>query len=465
MTNYHSFNSYITKNQIRGFISNPSLVLVAFASAFFPRIIEAMGAPAPINFLHFCITPIVCLLVYLRCGKTSFKQKSIVRSILIGLYVYFAVSTASAIVNNAGAVNIFLNFMIQSEPFLVLSAIISIPFNEQYLGKFRRWVMGFGLLHIVLSLGQYLALKAGILTYSRLTLNDNVQGVFYLSNGGHVVGGTVVFIYAIYFYITAKKAGFGLRAAVLAAGFLEILVADAKQVLLVAAVAWIVLIISRTNDIKKTLKYTLLAAVVIYGFYWCIYNIDVAYLSSFRTWIRPEIYGPNGDATLQKLLPLRSIPEYYTSILNWFLGLGPGHTVGRIGGWMIRDYDSLLDPLGATRHPVVQSIWDYWLSGYLDSSFFSPFWTWAGIWGDGGFIGLGVYVSLWVLLWNRVCVDDLSRFLLLNVIVNGFIMTGMEEPGFMLTIAVLLGLRWHELNPVSSQIRQSFFNGKNRYLA
>lgn len=225
------------------------------------------------------------------------------------------------------------------------------------------------------------------------------------------------------------------------------------------------LIISRTKNIAITLRYTIIAALTIYAIYWCIYNLDIDYLRSYRTWIRPEIYGPNGDATVQKLYPIRTIPEYYTSLLNWFFGLGPGHTVGRIGGWMIRDYASLLNPLGATRHPVVSSVWSYWNGSYLNSSFFSPFWGWAGVWGDVGFIGLGIYAGLWWLLWTRVCVDDLSRFLLLNVLVNGFIFTTMEEPGFMLAVAMLLGLRWHELNPRTvSRALSASWDGPNPYL-
>lgn len=132
---------------------------------------------------------------------------------------------------------------------------------------------------------------------------------------------------------------------------------------------------------------------------------------------------------------------------------------------MIRDYASLLNPLGATRHPVVSSVWSYWNGSYLNSSFFSPFWGWAGVWGDVGFIGLGIYAGLWWLLWTRVCVDDLSRFLLLNVLVNGFIFTTMEEPGFMLAVAMLLGLRWHELNPRTvSRALSASWDGPNPYL-
>lgn len=456
---------YKTTSKLKGFISNPGLVLIAFATAFFPRIIEAMGAPSPINFVHFIIVPLLCLVVYLRCRRPSIRQRSIMQSILVGLYTYFAVSGISALINGAGAVNIFLNFMIQAEPFLLMAAIICIPFDAEKLNRFRNWILVFGAIHLALAFGQFIGLETGIIAHQRMTMQDNVQGVFYLSSGGHVVGATVVFLYGIYFFITAKSVSLGWRIAVFSASILEVLISDAKQVILVAVLAWILLIVSRTKNIVVTLRYTIIAALTIYALYWCIYNLDIDYIRSYRTWIRPEIYGPNGDATVQKLYPLRTIPEYYTSILNWFFGLGPGHTVGRIGGWMIRDYGSLLNPLGATRHPVVSSVWNYWNDSYLDSSFFSPFWGWAGVWGDVGFVGLGIYIGLWWLLWTRVCADDLSRFLLLNVLVNGFIFTTMEEPGFMLAVSMLLGLRWHELNPrTQSRTLSSSWDGPNPYL-
>ena len=33
---------------------------------------------------------------------------------------------------------------------------------------------------------------------------------------------------------------------------------------------------------------------------------------------------------------------------------------------------------------------------------------------------------------------------MLNVVVIGFILTQMEEPGYMLTVASLVGMRWQE---------------------
>lgn len=83
-----------------------------------------------------------------------------------------------------------------------------------------------------------------------------------------------------------------------------------------------------------------------------------------------------------------------------------------------------------------------WLAN--DSSFFAPFFGWAAIWGDSGILELATYLYLCAIVWTRICPDNLSRYLMLTVAAHGFIFTQMEEPGFMLFIASLIGLRWQE---------------------
>lgn len=440
-SSHQAFKGYFIKQ--KGVLSSSTLLLLAFASAFFPRILESVGAPSPINFLHFMVLPAACGFIISNTHSRSRRQMAIVKSIIFGLLALFAISTASALLNNAGLINVFLGLMILSEPFILLAALLSIPFIPSTLNRLRNSVIGFGAIHIALAFMQKVGLDAGFLKHSVMTIQDNIQGVFYLSSGGHVVGSSASLVFGLYYYVSAKSAPLWARVLVLVAVMGQILFADAKQVILVALVAWALLIVSRTTDIKATLQYVIAAVLVGFVLYWCIYNVEI--FSAYKTWIRPEIYGPNGDATVLKTSPLRIILAHYTSPLNWFLGLGPGHTIGRIGGWMIRDYWSLLGPLGATRNPVSEEVWATWNGNYLDSSFFSPFWGWAGVWGDFGFLGLASYISLWAIVWRKICKDDMSRFLVLNVIVNGFIFTLMEEPGFTLTSAMLVGLRWHEL--------------------
>jgi hypothetical protein len=111
---------------------------------------------------------------------------------------------------------------------------------------------------------------------------------------------------------------------------------------------------------------------------------------------------------------------------------------------MLKDYSTLLTPLGATRTTVGDETWTVVFSGWADSSFFSPFWGWAAIWCDLGFVGLGAYLYLCSIVWRRICVGDVPKFLMLTVAVHGFIFTQMEEPGYVLFIATLIGLIWHQ---------------------
>ncbi|MEM9806545.1 MAG: hypothetical protein AAF959_14815, partial [Cyanobacteria bacterium P01_D01_bin.56] len=342
----------------------------------------------------------------------------------------------------AGLINVFLGLMIISEPFIFLAAILAIPFTHNSLKHFKKWLLGFGATHLGLALSQKVGLMTGLLRHERMTIEDNVQGVFYLSSGGHVVGASASLAFGLYYYFNAKTVPLWIRISVMGSVVAQILFADAKQVILVALVAWVLLILSKITDLKVAFQYIISAVLLGYAFYWCIYNVDI--FSPYQTWIRPHIYGPDGDATLLKTGALHIIPSFYTSGLHWLLGLGPGHTIGRIGGWMIKDYWALVGPLGATIHPASEAVWKTWDGHYLDSSFFAPLWGWAGVWGDFGFLGLASYIALWGITLTQVCKDDLSRFLIFNILINGFIFTLMEEPGFTLTSVALVGLRWHE---------------------
>lgn len=445
--------SSLLYKQNNGYVRNSTLILFAFATAFFPRILNAVGFPAPINFVHFFIVPLACGIVIFKTKVKDKTQISIAKTLIFALFLLFTIMTASAFVNKAGVINIFVGYLLLVEPYLLLLAIISLSMNEERLNNFRYWMLSFGLIHLGLGYLQKIFLDVGILTNTRFTKEDNIQGVFYLSGGGHVVSAFVSMSFSLYYFVSAKQRQLWLRSGVFFSTFMLLLFADAKQIILVWLIAWVLLILTRVKDIKATLQYLITAIIVIAIFYWCVENIPS--LRAFKTWIRPEIYGPEGDATILKTGSIRIILSHYKSYLNWFVGLGPGHTVGRLGGWMLVDYSDLLSPFGATIHPSSLEVWATWRGYYLDSSFFSPLWGWVGIWGDSGFLGLAAYLYICSIVWNRLCVDDFSRFMLLTVIVNGFIFTQMEEPGYMLTVTTLIGLRWHEHNIARTLRRHS----------
>jgi len=423
-----------------GYIRNSILILIAFATAFFPRILHTSGAPAIINFFHFAVVPLVFGIVITTTRVKDKNQISASKAILVGLLILLIVMTASALLNQAGLINVFLAFMLLAEPFLVIVAIMCLPFSPENFKRFRAWMLGFVCLHIFLAMSQHFLM--GYLYKGFMTMEDNVQGVFYLSGAGHVVGASVSMSFGLYYFVSAKTSPIWLRCSMFCAAFLQLLFADAKQVLLVFLIAWLILIFIKVTDIKATIQYLIAAILVGYALVWATQNLEQ--FSAFAVWIRPDIYAPDGAATVLKLGAFRIIPSYYKSPLNWLLGLGPGHTVGRLGGWMLKDYVSLLKPLGATIHPASEAVWATWRGSWLDSSLFSPLFGWVGIWGDTGFLGLAAYLYLAYILWRRICLDDFSKFMMLTVMIFGFIFTQMEEPGYMISIAILIGMRWQE---------------------
>lgn len=425
-----------------GYIKNSTLILLAFASAFFPRVLSSLGFPSVVNFLHFAIVPLVSGYVLMTSRRQTRQQVETVRAIILGLGILLGVMLTSALLNNAGVINVFLSFMLLAEPFMLLLAIASVPMPPSSYDRIRKWFIYFCLFHIFLAYIQYYVLRLHLTR--ALAGADLIQGVFYLSGAGHVVGSAVAMIFSLYFFFTAKDKPLWIRGAVIPLALWQLLLSDAKQVLLSLLLDWVLLLITKFKNIGQLVKYTIAAVLISYGLFWCINNVEA--FAAFNTWSRPELYGPDGEATMLKSASIQVISSYHTSPLNWLFGLGPGHTVGRLGGWMLREYASLLNPLGATIHPASNAVWtivgNSWLGN--QTSMFSPFFGWAGIWGDFGFLGLAAYLYLGYTAWCKLARDDFSKFLLLDVLVVGLILSQMEEPGYMLTVAMLVGLKWQE---------------------
>lgn len=422
------------------FFKSSTLLIFAFATVFFPRVLSNIGVPSPVNFLHFIVVPIACALVLLKAKTKQRERLTTVKTILLGLGLFLCVELVSAILSRAGAINVALSYMLLAEPFMLLIALISIPAYGS-IQKFKAWFIRFHILHILLALAQRF-----LLNYHRLNedLGDNIQGVFFKSGSGHVVGTSVSIVFALYFLLTAKARPLWQRLAIMAGALVQLQVSDAKQVVVVTLSSFILLAILKGTNIKRLFLYLFLASFSIGLAYWSIYQFEI--LQAYRTWIRPELYGLDGEATQLKIQGVRIILSHQSSILDSLFGMGPGHTIGRLGGWMMGKYESFLAPLGATQTTIGAETWkavgESWLGDR--SSFFSPLWGWAGIWGDIGFVGLGSYLFLWWIVWQRICKGDFSRFLVINVFLHGLIFSQMEEPGYMLSTMVFIGLQAHE---------------------
>jgi hypothetical protein len=427
----------------KGFIKSSILVLFAFCSVFFSRMLGTLGVPSTINFLHFIVVPFACWIVLSKSKNRDRKKNELIQLLLVGLLIFLVAILISTMINDAGIINAALSYLLLAEPFIFIIAIVGLPLSAPRFIFLQMWIRRFCLFHIFWAVAQRYVLRFDLKS-TGMEPPDNIQGVFFLSGAGHVIGTSVSLSFGLYYLFTAKDVPLWFRTTVMMMALLHMLAADAKQVLLALMVAWVLLFLTKLKDIAEVIKYLAGGIFVGYTFLFAIQNIPA--FSAFNTWMRPEIYGPQGEATLLKTASFRIIPTYYQSFLNWFFGLGPGHTVGRLGGWMLKEYELLLKPLGATTHPASKAVWRAVASSWLgsQSSLFSPLFGWAGVWGDLGFVGLGAYLFLAYLVWHYIALDDIAKLLMLSVFVFGLIFSQLEEPGYTLTIACIIGFQWHE---------------------
>jgi hypothetical protein len=419
-------------------LKNSVILVLAFASAFFPRLLDAIGFPSLVNFAHLILIPLISL--YIIAKTHSRVRVHRVLEMLAGLLVLFTIVVASALLNKAGLINVLLDFLLRAEWFIFMLAIVSINPSPKSLKALRFWFLSFAFINILFAYVQKFILRwdAG-----KLAGGDYITGVFLGQGAGCDVSSGVSLVFAIYYFTSSKKTPLWIRVAVCVAAIVHIFITDAKSHLLVFLIAFLFLMLTKLKltikSITEVAKYGLITAFAGGG----IYLASQTVARSLLIFADPQ---KMQDGWNLKSSVFRIIPSHYETILHWFLGLGPGHTVGRLGGWFLKDYANLLAPLGATISPVSQQVWDAVWSTWIGprSRLWSPFFGWAGIWGDWGLLGLAAFLFVMFIAWRRFCVDDASKLILLSVASFGLIFTQMEEPGYVISVATIIGLRWQE---------------------
>lgn len=397
-----------------------------------------------LNLLHFGMVPFVCAIAVFTTRTRDAKQISICFSLLGGLLALLTAIIASAVWNDAGLINAVVSFMMLGEPFMFLLAMTCIAMTSQALERIRKFFYVSILINFLLAAAQKPLIDLGYLYAEGFTGTDGCGGVFFVSGAGNYLSATVSLMFALYLFSKGKSILLWQKLTVALATVWHILFSDSKQLVLAFGVAWMILVLVNVKDIGKTLK--LLIGIILIGFIgvWLAQNVEA--LAAYTAWARPELYGSDGLAWYAKFYSIRLIFSHYDSPLNWLLGLGPGHTVSRLGAWFLRDYNSILGPLGSTSTTIgqqsMQFVANFWLTS--GSSLFSPVFGWAGIWGDLGFLGIGAYLYLGYLTWQHFALNDILKLNLLAVLVIGCIFTQMEEPGYMISVAFILGLNWQE---------------------
>jgi hypothetical protein len=432
----------LNKNKV--YIKNSALIFLAFCSVFYVRIVATTIKFSLLNLLHFGVIPVICLFVLAKTRIKDPKQLHLCTSFLVGLLILFLLTIVSALLNHAGLINAVVSFMMLGEPFMFLLAISCLPVTPRIFNKMKILLYYSAAINFLLAAMQKPLIDAGKINAGGFNGTDGCGGVFFVSGAGNYVSATVSIVFALYFWTSAKDKPQWLRVVIALLALWHVLFSDSKQLVLGYGVAWLLMILISSQDIMKTLK--LLVGLMTAGSigFWCVMNIEA--FGAYTSWARPELYGTNGEAWYAKFYSIRAILSHYQSPLNWLLGLGPGHTVSRLGAWFLRDYAALLDPLGSTKTVIGQDSMDFVANFWLTSgsSLFSPIFGWCGIWGDLGILGLAAYLYLAYLTWHYFAWNDFLKMTMLSVFVVGWIFTQMEEPGYMLFIAFIIGLSWQE---------------------
>lgn len=425
--------------------NNTNLIIFVFSLVFYGRIVTTVAPiPSVLTHVHFIAVPLVLWIVLATAPVKNPQQTELIRSLLFGLFIFAIAILASAIWNRAGFINAVASFMMLGEPIMFLATIISIPMSLKSFSRIKRWFMVSVLINFLLAAVQKPLIDMGKIDGYGFDGTDGCGGVFYVSGAGNYISASVSLAFAIYFLVNGRNFPLWVRIIAISAAAWQILFSDSKQLVFAYLIAWTLLVLLNFQDLRKSIG--LLLGIILTGFtlFWCVQNVEA--FSAFSAWARADLYAEGGDAWFTKFYSVEAILERFDSWGNWLFGLGPGHTISRLGAWFMEDYRWLLEPLGATTTTIgIRSrefIDSFWLA--YSSSMFSPIFGWAGIWGDLGLVGLSAYLYLAYLVWQYFALDNSLKITLLATLVLGFIFTQIEEPGYMLTLALLLGLAWQK---------------------
>jgi hypothetical protein len=409
----------------------PIVMAIVLILLFLPRPFSYLGVPNIINLLHFPVVFCLYVLILFMPGRHYYD-------ITASLGILFLVIIMSALVNDAGLVNVLLDFFLLAEPFLILILMTTLRWSPGRHHSLVQIIYYLMLLHLVIAYVQFLF----------LTNNpDYVKGLFMLMGAGHHVAGAVALTAALYFFVESPSKMVFRRLVMPFFLATVVIISDSKQVILVFGLSLGVMALIGARQLLtlqlrqafRLLKFSIFPALIV------LLVLPFAVSSEIIERFLSNIFlGFEHKASVFPLL--WSIQE---SWLNVLFGFGPGHTIGRLAE-MLPKYWGMLAGVGATRTSITSMIvyTDYsnWLSDITTgSSLFSMRYSWAGIWGDLGLAGVACYIGLWICVWRRFCLDTLSKYFVCNALLFGAVFSWLEEPGYMGFVAVVIGLRWQAI--------------------
>jgi hypothetical protein len=178
---------------------------------------------------------------------------------------------------------------------------------------------------------------------------DRVQGTFIGMGAGHHVLGALALFGALWLVQSFALRPRWLKwplAALLAS---LVVLSDSKQPILAVFLAFIVLRARKVRSAAHAVKLAGQVVLLLAGIYAVLRRFGThGYFHEIPTVVQGFI---------NKFTVFSILVENFHSWTNWIFGVGPGHGVSRMGGWLIDHYWDVLEPLGATRTDVAQQAW------------------------------------------------------------------------------------------------------------
>ena len=151
---------------------------------FFVRILTSMGFPSVLNFGHYILTLIIWFL-------SIFDKNQKIHYIDIIIILFTICVAVSGFLNSVGFVNVFLEILLLTQPFMIGEATIK-KYNNISIIKHSLFFVSFT--NLLFAFGEYI----------RGGRSDDIKGIFIGMNAGHHVCGAVAIITILYVLFSEK---------------------------------------------------------------------------------------------------------------------------------------------------------------------------------------------------------------------------------------------------------------------
>lgn len=409
-------------------------IYITLAAAVCSRFFSAeLHISSIINFFHY---PLIFGAMFISLNSRYVHQSQIASSIGRGIMALLLFSFISWMINGGELLRPILTWLVFCEPFLLIYVLLKNPPDLKVASKIWKYILVIMFIQIPICLYQAVVSGTG----------DPVRGTFTdCDSGAHVVGsftlcGSLICVAKGSLEKLQSRKIIWIIGAVLL--FSISLVSDAKQsiVCFIPGLFIVIFACYGINKVKLLLPITIFTIVLFCTFY---------FYQPFRTIAFSEIYYGLPNKMEESYIIISKIGE---TPVAWIWGMGPGNTVSRVAlltsESVLLKEESAVSSLGLEISPITEEILTttFSRSTAIASSAWSGLCSWLGLIGDLGIIGVGIYLWMGWKLWQATkqgissWEDSVARASLLLAGLLGFISVWLEEPGFMLTVAIIVGL-------------------------